>query len=211
MPQAPQTLLVVSGSNCLTFFLASQYYPSMSNTTRRLRIQEDISILVNSSKESNDKAFLSIAQLREIVDQTLCHLLLWQNKLRSTWLNRILEYTLYNMYTLVYILWGTFSSTLIFSDVIHHTLGLLCTRDFDSQLVCTWRPPRLTGSTFDMINVGASQSQLTFQLLPRAMSVILRDSQTQIWFQILPHWKLTSGMWCSIMTEEQEEIVTLFS
>ena len=58
-------------------------------------------ILVNSSKEGNDKAFLSIAQLREIVDQTLCHLLLWQNKLWSTWLNRILEYTLYNMYTLV--------------------------------------------------------------------------------------------------------------
>ena len=149
MPQAPQTLLVVSGSNCLKFFLASQYYPSMSKrsesffipiqfylfTIRRLSIQEDISILVNSNKESNDKAFLSIAQLREIVDQTLCHLLPWQNKLRSTWLNRILENTLYNMYTLVYILWGTFSSTLIFSDVIHHTLGLLCTRDFDSQLV----------------------------------------------------------------------------
>ena len=133
MPQAPQTLLVVSGSNCLTFFLASQYYPSMSNTTRRLRIQEDISILVNSCKESNDKAFLSIAQLREIVDQTLCHLLLWQNKLRSTWLNRIPEYTLYNMYTLRSL--HTFSSNLIFSDVIHHTLGLLCTRDFDSQLV----------------------------------------------------------------------------
>ena len=148
MPQAPQTLLVVSGSNCLTFFLASKYYPSMSNrsevfffipiqfylfTIRRLRIQEDISILVNSSKESNDKAFLSIAQLREIIDQTLCNLLLWQNKLRSTWLNRILEYTLYNMYTLRSL--HTFSSNLIFSDVIHHTLGLLCTRDFDSQLV----------------------------------------------------------------------------
>ena len=147
MPQAPQTLLVVSGSNCLTFFLASQYYPSMSNrsesffipiqfylfTNRRLRIQKDISIFVNSSNESNDKAFLSIAQLREIVDQTLCHLLLWQNKLRSTWLNRILEYTLYNMYTLRSL--HTFSSNLIFSDVIHHTLGLLCTRDFDSQLV----------------------------------------------------------------------------
>ena len=127
----------------------------------------------------------------------------------NIWQWLIPEYTLYNMYTLRSL--HTFSSNLIFSDVIHHTLGLLCTRDFDSQLVCTWRPPRLTGSTFDMINVGASQSQLTFQLLPRAMSVILRDSHTQIWFQILPHWKLTSGMWCSIMTEEQEEIVTLFS